>query len=487
MYYQIMSITNFYFYRKGRILSMTKTYRKKRGPWIDILLISTILLLSFFIIYLTVLSDEPLFPHEEAIASIEAESTISEEESSFPGVRIVTDISTDKNMPYALQYPSTNFKALNEQITNYINDSKDYYINMMRIQQDAPEHIGELNIGLQTYAHEYYYSFVLTNKTTLNHSEQHTTIETFLVDIETGQLLDIQTLFNHDVESLRTFATHIQSEILKNPANEGLILEQSLAKLTEADWSIFKRFALKEESLVVYFNEGEVTHKKAGIPSVEMSLSFINPLLASDFQIAMEAEETISPKNNLDPSKKYIALTFDDGPHPQVTKQILQLLDKYNVKATFFMLGSRIQFYPTLVKEVQMAGHEIGNHTWTHPVLTKLSAAVIQKEFDSTEQALVNTIGQNSTVFRPPYGAINDSVRALIPRQTVNWTIDTLDWKHRDPNKLLPMVKSTLHNNAIVLMHDIHQSTADGLEPVLQYLQSEGYEFLTVSQILQDH
>ena len=464
---------------------MTNTYRKKRGPWIDILLIVTIFALSIVIFSLTLLSDEPLFPLQDGIASIEAETTVFEEESSFPGVRIVTDISNDQKMPYALQYPLTTFESFNDAIISYINDAKDYYINMMRLQQDAPEHTGELNISLQTYEHDHYYSFVLTNKTIFNNSEQKTTLETFLIDNETGQLLDIQTLFNHDVESLKTLATYIQSEISKNPDNEGIVLQQQLAKLKEADWNIFKHFALKEESLVVYFNEGEVTDKKASIPSVEISLSFINPLLASDFQIEMEAEKTTLPKKNWDPSKKYIALTFDDGPHPQVTKQILQLLEKYNAKATFFMLGSRIQFYPDIVKDVQAAGHEIGNHTWTHPVLTKLSAAEIQKEFESTEQALINTIGQNSTVFRPPYGAINDSIRAIIPRQTVNWTIDTLDWQHRDPNRLFPMVQSSLHNNAIVLMHDIHQSTADGLEPVLQYLQKEGYEFLTVSEILQ--
>lgn len=467
--------------------NMKNTYRKKRGPWIDLLLVGTILFLGAIIVYLTVLSDEPIFPIDKKIDKIVAQSIISEEESSFPGVRIVTDISNDKKMPYAIQYPLTNFESVNEAITTYINNAKDYYINMMRIQQVAPEQIGELNISLQTYVHDHYYSFILTNKTILNSNERETTIETFLIDSTTGELLDIQTLLNEDVESLETFATHIQSEIAKNPAYEGLIIETELAKLSEVDWNTFKRFSLKEESLVIYFNEGEVTQPSAGLPTVEMSLSFINPLLAADFQIGMEAEETILPKKDIDPNKKHIALTFDDGPHPQVTKQILQLLEKYDAKATFFMLGSRIQFYPALVQEVRDAGHEIGNHTWTHPVLTKMSAAAIQKEFESTEQALVNTIGQNSTLFRPPYGAINDSVRALIPRQSVNWTIDTLDWKHRDPNKLLPMVKKSLHNNAIVLMHDIHQSTADGLESVLNYLQSEGYEFLTVSDVLQYH
>ena len=466
---------------------MKNVYRKKRGPWIDLILISTILFLGAIIVYLTVLSDKPIFHIEKKIATTEAKSTISEAESSFPGVRIVSDISNNQKVSYTIQYPLTDFESFNKAITTYINTAKDYYINMMRIQQVAPEQKGELNISIQTYKHDHYYSFVLTNKTFLNNDERKTTIETFLMDYETGELLDIQTLLNKDKESLETFATYIQSEIAKNPAYEGLLINSELAKLNKVDWDTFKRFSLKEDSLVVYFNEGEVTQPIAGLPTVEMSLSFINPLLADNFQIGMEAEETILPKKDVDPSKKHIALTFDDGPHPQVTKQILQLLEKYNAKATFFMLGSRIQFYPALVQEIHDTGHEIGNHTWSHPVLTKMSVAAIQKEFETTEQALINTIGQNSTLFRPPYGATNDSVRALIPRQSVNWTIDTLDWKHRDPNKLLPMVKQSLHNNAIVLMHDIHQSTADGLESVLQYLQNEGYEFVTVSEVLQYH
>ncbi|MEK4630104.1 MAG: polysaccharide deacetylase family protein [Solibacillus sp.] len=464
---------------------MNKTPRKRRGPWIDLLLISTIFILGTAIVYLTVLSEEPIFSMKEDTFT-EATSNISEEESSFPGVRIVTDISNDEKMPFAIQYPLTKFESFNEVILAYIEASKDYYISTMRLQ-DVKEHTGELNISFETYEHDHYYSFVLTNKTVLNNEEHQTTVQTFLIDHETGELFNMQTLLNDDLKSLETLATHIQSDIEKNPKFEGQILEQQLKKATEPKWELFQRFSLQEESLVIYFDEGEITKSQAGLPTVEISLSFINPLLSADFQIGMQAGETIQPPKELDPTKKHIALTFDDGPHPQVTKQILSLLAKYDAKATFFMLGSRVQYYPHLVVEIRQSGHEIGNHSWTHPVLTKMSAADIKKEFESTEQAIVNAIGENSTLFRPPYGAIDDSVRAIIPRQSINWTIDTLDWKHRDPSSLLPMIQKSLHNNAIVLMHDIHQSTADGLEPVLKYLQSEGYEFVTVSEILQLH
>ena len=466
---------------------MKTPYRKRRGLWIDLLLVGTIAVLGSIVIYLTVLSDDPIFPNRDKLAVEATPSNISEEASIFPGVRIVTDISNDEKMPFAIQYPLTKYEPFNDSILTYIKEAKDYYIGMMRLQQNVNDLTGELNISLETYEYDHYYSFVLTNKMILNNDEQQTTVTTFLIDHETGELFDIRTLLNEDLTSLETFATHIQSEIAKNPAYKDHVLQDELALATQPKWRLFKRFALKKDSLVVYFNEGEIATTEAGLPTVEMSLSFINPLLASAFQIEMEAEETIVPKQHENSTKKRIALTFDDGPHPEVTKQILALLNKYDAKATFFMLGSRVQYYPGLVREVRDAGHEIGNHTWTHPVLTKMSAAAVQKEFESTEQALLDAIGQNSTIFRPPYGAINDSVRALIPRTSVNWTIDTLDWKHRDSKQLLPMVKKSMHNNAIVLMHDIHQSTADGLEPVLKYLQSEGYEFVTVSEMLQYH
>ncbi|MEK4423882.1 polysaccharide deacetylase family protein [Solibacillus sp. FSL K6-1523] len=461
--------------------------RKKRGPWIDLLLIGAIFALGGAIVFLTNLNGKSLFQKDENAASNNITSDISEEESSFPGVKIITDISNDKKMPFAIQYPLTKFEALNEAITTYIDDSKDYYISMMRLQKDVEEHMGELNIRLDTYQYEHYYSFVLTNKVTLNNLEHHSKVKTFLIDSENGQVINIATLLNEDLKSLETFASHIQSEILKDPKLEGVISQDKLMLATKPEWASFNRFALKDDSLVIYFDEGEIADPSAGLLTFEMPLSFINPLLASDFQIAMESEETIIPKFDLDPSKKHVALTFDDGPHPKVTKQILTLLEKYDAKATFFMLGSRVQYYPSLVGEIRDAGHEIGNHSWSHPVLTKLSAAEVTKEFESTEQAIFNAIGQYSTVFRPPYGATNDSIKALLPITSVNWTIDTLDWKHRNANSLLPNIQNSLHNNSIILMHDIHQSTADGLEAVLVYLKNEGYEFLTVSEILNYH
>ena len=198
----------------------------------------------------------------------------------------------------------------------------------------------------------------------------------------------------------------------------------------------------------------------------------------------MVSEETsIKP---ITTEKKLVALTFDDGPHPDVTPLIVSLLEKYNAKATFFMLGSRVQYYPEIARAVYESGHEVGNHTWNHPVLTKMTEAQILKEYSTTEQAIIQAIGAPSTIFRPPYGATNDLVKSVIPSPQFNWTVDTEDWKHRSSEKLLPAVQQAVHQNAIILMHDIHLSTAHGLEAVLQYLQKEGYEFVTISQMMDE-
>ena len=182
---------------------------------------------------------------------------------------------------------------------------------------------------------------------------------------------------------------------------------------------------------------------------------------------------------------KRVALTFDDGPNTKVTPQILEILKKYEAKATFFMVGRNVSKNQAIVKQMYEEGHEIGNHTWNHPKLTNLSNASVKQEVDNTSNAIYKAIGQNPTVFRPPYGATSNQVRSVLSIPTILWSIDTLDWKHRNADKILSYVKASAKDGSIILMHDIHQSTANGLENVILYLQKQGYELITVSEILQ--
>lgn len=181
---------------------------------------------------------------------------------------------------------------------------------------------------------------------------------------------------------------------------------------------------------------------------------------------------------------KRVALTFDDGPHKTITRQILKTLHQYDAKATFFVTGRNAERYPTILKEVVAAGHEVGNHTYNHPKLTTIPLEDAQSQIQSTNKLVESIIGQEPTLFRPPYGAYNSQIQETLEVPIIMWSVDTLDWKHGNPKKLLQNVKAQAKNGSIILMHDIHQSTADGLEDVLKYLTKQGYEFVTVSEIV---
>ena len=204
----------------------------------------------------------------------------------------------------------------------------------------------------------------------------------------------------------------------------------------------------------------------------------------SSSSIKSIAPKPITPKP-IPTTKKRVALTFDDGPHEKVTQQILKTLKKYNAKATFFVVGKNVKKNPSVLMEVFNAGHEIGNHTYNHPKLTTLTDKEIQTQIQSTNTLVKSVTGNNTTVFRPPYGSYNKTVINQLNVPNVLWTIDTLDWKHHDPKKTVQIINTNVKNGSIILMHDIHQTTADALDSVISTLQKQGYEFVTVSEILQ--
>lgn len=201
----------------------------------------------------------------------------------------------------------------------------------------------------------------------------------------------------------------------------------------------------------------------------------------------IEKEKPVDPVKPVTPkpaANKKIALTFDDGPHPKVTMQILKTLEKYEAKATFFVVGQEVEEHPETLRAVYNAGHEIGNHTFNHEKLTTLLPEEIEQQIQATDTVIKSTIGQRATVFRPPYGSYDETITDRLNVPNVLWTIDTLDWKHRDPEKTVLAVKDGAKNGSIVLMHDIHQTTADALDEILATLQKQGYEFVTISELL---
>ena len=183
--------------------------------------------------------------------------------------------------------------------------------------------------------------------------------------------------------------------------------------------------------------------------------------------------------------RKVIALTFDDGPHKKVTDLILGVLQKHQIKATFFVLGQNVASLPDVVQRIHEQGHEIGNHSWSHRNLTKLSVEELNKEMTDTNEQIYNVIGKYPTLYRPPFGAINDQVKQALSMTPVLWNIDTLDWQHKTPAKTLENVKQQAKDSSILLMHDIYEETYEALDSVITYLEQQGYQFVTISELIQ--
>ncbi|MDP1509722.1 polysaccharide deacetylase family protein [Paenibacillus ottowii] len=190
--------------------------------------------------------------------------------------------------------------------------------------------------------------------------------------------------------------------------------------------------------------------------------------------------------------RKLIALTFDDGPDVSNTPAILDLLQKYDAKATFFVVGSRVEKLPHLVKREREEGHEIGNHTFLHSSFQHISRNKALSELDQGQASIVQATGAGTHLFRPPGGSYNDSLVKLAKEKGLkiilwSWHQDTLDWRKPGVHRIANKVLRNARNGDIVLMHDfVHHSTqtVEALKIILPELKKRGYSFVTVSELL---
>ena len=180
-----------------------------------------------------------------------------------------------------------------------------------------------------------------------------------------------------------------------------------------------------------------------------------------------------------------LALTFDDGPNPMTTPQVVQELEQAHIQATFFMVGSRIPGNEALLRQMHADGDEIGNHSWSHPKIAKLTAPEIQQQVQLTQQAVVNAGVPAPTLFRPPYGQINPTIEANVPMTILLWNEDPKDWAATTPAQVVASVEASAQPGGVVDMHDIYHVTADALPQIIADLQARGFHFVTVSQLLQ--
>ena len=187
-------------------------------------------------------------------------------------------------------------------------------------------------------------------------------------------------------------------------------------------------------------------------------------------------------------SGKFVAITFDDGPHPQNTPRLLDILAQRNVKATFYVIGRSVDMHPGVLRRTVAEGHEIGNHSHTHRLMTRLSDAECRQEMQRCQDAIGNAAGVRPRTMRPPYGGLSQAQRQLVHSEfgypTILWSVDPLDWKRPGPAVVAQRMISGASPGGILLAHDLHSQTVDAMPATLDGLLRQGYQFVTVSQLI---
>lgn len=185
----------------------------------------------------------------------------------------------------------------------------------------------------------------------------------------------------------------------------------------------------------------------------------------------------------IDPSRPMVALTFDDGPYAPVGNRIMDCLERYNGRATFFVVGNRIPSYREEILRMKNNGHEVANHSQDHKYLTRISADQIRAQIERCNQMIASVTGQSPALVRLPGGLKNTTVLANVSQPVIMWSIDTLDWKTRNAANTVQVILSQVRDGDIILMHELYGASADAVEAVVPALTEQGYQLVTVSEL----
>ena len=297
------------------------------------------------------------------------------------------------------------------------------------------------------------------------------TYRSFFIDKSTGRILDDDVLFKNGFENqFKEIELKLLNEKYPKFVVNGIIKT-----------STKREMFIKDNSLVIKYSNVITDPVCNENFSLIINLNEIKDIIT--FKHDLDKEYKNESGYDYDPTKKYIAFTFDDGPNKANTNDIVNFLNDNKMRATFFMVGNLMMDNPDIVKNVYNNNMEIGSHSWAHNNLKRQKIDDIKTEMSKTDEVYKNITGSEIKLMRPPYGAINDTVKDTFAYSFILWNVDTLDWKFKDSDHLYDFIVNNVEDGDIVLMHDLQYTTKVGIEKILPQLYANGFRVVSVSEL----
>ena len=420
-------------------------------------------------------------------------------DSKYSGIRSKFVTRDNKREKVSIEYPITENEKINRLISESIDKIDRDFQNTVLLATVFDKPMTE-TIGYQvTHNTSEALSIVVNIKQDMNGAHPASMTQFWTFDKKSGEvvgLADFTEQSDEAAEAIISAAKDNISQIIKQRQQPEIDLNEIINKEALSNFIITNdgnalAWPLGQASLLPS-SYGELT---ITVPISSVSKYLQNPTARKLANIPKPPEPKpepapapAAPTPTPTTGNKVIALTFDDGPGPY-TEKLLDILDKYDAKATFFLIGSKVSARANTLRRMQSRGHQLGNHSWSHPELNKVSAEQLASEIDQTNNAIKQAVGTKPNIIRPPYGAFNRAVLEQFRQRgmsAVVWSVDTRDWADRNSEIVCSRAVAGARNGAVILMHDIHPTSVNAVPCVLNSLKQQGYSFVTVQNLIGD-
>ena len=417
-------------------------------------------------------------------------------DSKYSGIRSKFVTRDNKREKVSIEYPITENEKINRLISESIDKIDRDFQNTVLLATVFDKPMTE-TIGYQvTHNTSEALSIVVNIKQDMNGAHPASMTQFWTFDKKSDEvvsLADFTEQSDEAAEAIISAAKNSISQIIKQRQQPEIDLNEIINKEALSNFIITNNgnslaWPLGQASLLPS-SYGELT---ITVPISSVSKYLQNPTARKLVNIPKPPEPKpepapapAAPTPAPTTGNKVIALTFDDGPGPY-TAHLLDILDQYGAKATFFLIGSKVSGQASVVRSIQARGHQLGNHSWSHPELPKLSVDQIAGEIDRTNEAIRQATGVKPSILRPPYGAVNGVVLEQLRLRNMSsilWSVDTRDWADRNSQIVCSRAVAGARPGAVILMHDIHQTSVNAVPCILSSLKQQGYSFVTIQRL----